>query len=336
MDPDARPLPEPPPPLTPAEHVRDPMIDEAPSTRRVLIAVAIALVLIVVAIVVGRQLLADAADVDPTYRHLVTNLGDGWRVVAAKDEGVNTGPPFPGAVIVLLGTKGDPTRPAIELVWRTDDGAPTFENLAASTGMSPIVTTTGRAASCSSVPDGTTLCYVDERHQGLQLRANHVSLAEITQVVDAITFVDDAPRIDTTVLPADLQQLASGRLGDIGLVPNGNADHPGVSSVLYAGPGDASALLVVGDAGRQEPASSAVTLNWERRTFDGGKVFVSTSTDGSIAMWHADGQAYWLRIAGADVDTVLAAAASVRPATAAEWSALPARPQWDQGVAVTG
>ena len=77
---------------------------------------------IVVAIVVGRQLFSDAAEVHPRYRHVVPALGDGWRVVAAKDEGVNTGPPFPGAVIVLLGTKGDPTRPAVELVWRTDDG----------------------------------------------------------------------------------------------------------------------------------------------------------------------------------------------------------------------
>lgn len=335
MDPDAHPLPEPPPPLPPPP-AHNPMIDDAPSTRRVLIGVAIALVLIVVAIVVGRQLLADAAEIHPQYRHVVPALGAGWRVVAAKDEGVNTGPPFPGAVMVLLGTKGDPTRPAVELVWRTDDGAPTFENLAASTGMSPLGTTTGRAASCAAVPDGTTLCYVDEQNKGLQLRANHVNLDEVTQVVDAISFRDDAPVVDTAALPADLQQLASGRLGDIGLVPNGNADHPGVSSVLYAGPDDRSALLVVGDATRQEPATSAVTLNWERRSSESSDYFVSTSSDGSIAMWRADGQAFWLRIAGADVDTVLAAARSVRPATPAEWAALPVRPQWDQGVAVTG
>lgn len=337
MDPDARPLPEPPPPLpSPQVPAHDAMIDDAPSTRRVLVGAGIALVLVVVAIVVGRRLLADTAEVHPQFRHVVPALGEGWKVVAAKDEGVNTGPPFPGAVIVLLGTKGDPTRPAVELVWRTDDGAPTFENLAASTGMSPLDTTTGRAASCAAVPDGTTLCYVDEQHKGLQLRANHVNLDEVTQVVDAISFRDDAPVVDTAVLPADLQQLASGRLGDIGLVPNGNADHPGVSSVLYAGPGDTSALLVVGDAARQEPATSAVTLNWERRTLDGNELFVSTSADGSMAMWRADGQAYWLRIAGADVDTVLAAARSVRPATPTEWSALPKRPNWDQGVAVTG
>ena len=136
--------------------------------------------------------------------------------------------------------------------------------------------------------------------------------------------------------PQSRRHLAAGRLGDIGLVPNGNADHPGVSSVLYDGPGDASALLVVGDAARQEPATSAVTLNWERRTIGSLEVFVSTSPDGSIAMWRADGQTYWLRIAGADADTVIAAARSVRPATPAEWSAFPVRPQWDQGVAVTG
>ena len=338
MDPDARPLPEPPSPLPlpPEPPAHDPMIDDVPSTRRVLIAVAIALVLIVIAIVVGRQLLTDAADIHPQYRHVVPALGAGWRVVAAKDEGVNTGPPFPGAVIVLLGTKGDPTRPAVELVWRTDDGAPTFENLAASTGMSPLATNTGRAASCAAVPDGTTLCYVDEQHQGLQLRANHVNLDEVTQVVDAISFRDDTPVVDTAALPADLQQLASGRLGDIGLVPNGNADHPGVSSVLYAGPADRAALLVVGDAARQEPATSAVTLNWERLTSAGMDLFVSASSDGSIAMWRVDGKAFWLRIAGADVDAVLAAARSVRPATPEEWSALPVRPQWDQGVAVTG
>jgi hypothetical protein len=333
MDNDPRPLPEPPPldGRTP-----ETMIDDTPSTRRVLIAVLIALALIVVAILVGRRLLSDVAEVHPKYRHLVAALGGAWRVVAAKDEGVNTGPPFPGAIIVLLGTKGDPTRPAVELVWRTDEGAPTFENLAASTGMEPLATTTGRAASCSTVPDGTILCYVDEQHKGLQLRANQVSLDEVTQVVDSISFVDGAPHVDATALPADLQQLASGRLGDIGLVPNGNADHPGVSSVQYAGSGDGAALLVVGDAARQEPAASAVTLNWTRGSVDGRNYFVCDNGDGSIAMWRADGQAYWLRVSGADVDAVLAAAASVRPAAPAEWAALPKRPNWDAGVAVSG
>jgi hypothetical protein len=186
------------------------------------------------------------------------------------------------------------------------------------------------------VPDGTTLCYVDEQHKGLQLRANHVSLEEVAQVVDAISFADDTPHVDTTALPADLQQLAAGRLGDIGLVPNGNADHPGVASVLYAGPDESSALLVVGDATRQEPASSAVTLNWARQAASGREYFVSDNGDGSIAMWRADGKAYWLRVAGADVDTVLAAASSLRPANAGEWKALPVRPQWDQAASITG
>ncbi len=332
MPPEPRPLPEP-PPLDPP----DPMIDTAPSTRRVLVAVAIALALVVVAILVGRALLqADAAPVHPEFRFVVAGLDAGWRPVAAKDEGVNTGPPFPDAAIVLLGTAGDPTRPAMELVWRTDDGAPGYESLAASTGMTPLNTATGRPASCADQPDGTVLCYVDERERGLQLRANDVSLDEIREVVDALSFVDDTPRLDTTALPADLQQLAAGRIGSTGLVPNGSADHPGVSSVLYAGPSQGSALLVVGDAARQEPASSGVTVQWERRAADGQDYFVSSGDDSAYAMWRRDGKAFWLRWSADDVDGLLALAATVRPATEPEWTAMPVRPVLDGSADASG
>ena len=332
MPPDPRPLPEPPP-----LDQSDPMIDDAPSTRRVLVAVAIALVLLVAAIVVGRALLhADGATVHPDFRYVVGGLGSDWRPVAAKDAGVATGPPVPSAAIVLLGTAGDPTRPAIELVWRTDDGAPTYADLAASTGMTPLDTATGRPASCADQADGTVLCYVDEREQGLQLRANHVPLDEIRQVVDALSFVDDAPRLDTTALPTDLQQLAAGRIGSTRLVPNGNADHPGVSSVLYAGPSGASALLVVGDAQRQEPASSGVTIRWERRTVEDQQYFVSSGDGTAVAMWRRDGKAFWLRRSVDDIDGLLALAATVRPATEAEWTAIPERPRFDGVPIVTG
>ncbi len=308
------------------------MIDDAPSTRRVLVAVAIALGLVVVAILVGRALLeAVAAPVHPEFRFVVAGLDAGWQPLAAKDEGVNTGPPFPDAAIVLLGTAGDPTRSAMELVWRTDDGAPNFPSLAASTGMTPLATATGRPTSCADQADGTVLCYVEERNQGLQLRANQVSLDEIQQVVDALSFVDDMPQLDTAALPADLQQLASGRIGSSRLVPNGNADHPGVSSVLYTGPASESALLVVGDAERQEPAASGVTMRWERRTVGGQDYFVSADDDSAHLLWQRAGKAFWLRRSIADVDALLALAASVRPATENEWSAIPARPRFDAG-----
>lgn len=325
--PDPRPLPDPPPDTSIAP---DAMIDDAPSTRHVLLAVAIGLVLVVVAILVGRALLTtDAAPVHPEYRFLVAGLDAGWQPVAAKDQGIDTGPPFPGAVIVLLGTAGDPTRPAIELVWRTDDGAPGYEQLAASTGMAPLATTSGRPAACADQVDGTVLCYVDERGRGLQLRANRVPLDEIRQVVDALSFVDDAPRIDTAQLPADLQLLAAGRLGARRLVPNGNADHPGVSSVLYTRSSGGSALLVVGDAARQEPAASGVTMRWERRTMQGQDYFVSSGDGSSYVMWQRDGKAFWLRQSTDDVEALLTLVTTVRPAGDAEWSAIPVRPRFD-------
>lgn len=339
--PDPRPLPDPPIDASTERSVASgAMIDDAPSTRRVLVAVAIALALIVVAILVGRALLRTDAEVHPEFRFVVAGLDTGtdaeWRPVAAKDQGVNTGPPFPGAAIVLLGTAGDPTRAAIELVWRTDDGAPGYESLAASTGMAPLDTVTGRPTACADQADGTVLCYVEERQRGLQLRASQVPLDEIRQVVDALSFVDDQPRLDTDRLPADLQQLAAGRLGSTRLVPNGNADHPGISSVLYVGPAEESALLVVGDAARQEPASSGVTMQWDRRTVGDQVYFVSGGDGSAYAMWRRDGKAFWLRRSNDDVDGVLALAATVRPATAVEWAAIPVRPRYDGVPIVTG
>lgn len=331
MEATIRPLPEPPS----GEDGVDGATPAGPSTTKVLLGLAVLLGLLVAGVVIGRRLLRDEHATRTDFRHVVGGLDAGWRAVAAKDEGVDTGPPSPGAYTILLGTHDDPTAPAIELAWRVDDAAPTFEALAASSGMQPLETA-GRPAACAAQRDGTTLCYIDERGRGLQLRANGVALDEIRVVVDAVGFVGDRPTVDVAVLPADLQVLVDGRNAGLGLVANGNADHPSVASVLYTGPDTSTALLVVGDATVQELAYGGAFNQWRREQSGGREWFVSVSGDGANALWLDGAHTFWLRLSPADVPTVLAAAASVRPATDEEWAEIADRPEWDGPPIITG
>lgn len=322
METTVRPLPEP-PGAAPVAH--GPV---GPSLRRVVIAVVVLLALVVAGFAIGRRALHDDHATRVDFRHVVAGLGSGWTAVAAKDEGVDTGPPFPGAYTILLGTHDDPTAPAMELAWRVDDGAPTFDNLAASSGMEPL-DTAGRRTACAVQRDTTVLCYAEEDGRGLQLRANRVGLDEIRVVVDAVTFADGRPVLDTAALPADLDVLVDGKNAGLGLVANGNADHPSVASVLYTGPGRSTALLVVGDATRQELAYGGVFMQWERSPDGSPDRYVSTSGEGTYVLWFDDEHGFWLRLSAEDVPAALAAADSVRPATADEWAAIPDRPPWD-------
>ena len=113
-------------------------------------------------------------------------------------------------------------------------------------------------------------------------------------------------------------------------------DHPSVASVLYTGPGRSTALLVVGDASRQELAYSGVFMQWQRTTDGGRDWFVSTSGEGSYALWFDDEHAFWLRLSADDVPELLRLAATVRPATDTEWAAIPTRPEWDGPPIITG
>jgi len=291
------------------------------------IAVAALLALLIAGFAIGRRSLRDEHTARVDFRHVVAGLGSGWTAVAAKDEGVDTGPPFPGAYTILLGSHDDPTAPAMELVWRSDDVAPTFDNLAASSGMEPLDTASRRAA-CATQLDTTILCYAEENGRGLQLRSNRVRLDEIRIVVDATTFVDGRPTLDIASLPGDLEVLVDGRNAGLGLVAGGNADHPTVASVLYAGPGRSTALLVVGDSTRQELAYAGVFMQWERAPDGSTGRYVSTSGGGTQVLWFDDELCFSLRLSTEDVPAALAAADSVRPAAAGEWSAIPERPKW--------
>lgn len=326
-----RPLPLPPVEEPPAASRRP-----ASRWRRAAVGVVAALVVggAVVSLVTRHR-----THVRADLRRVLVDLPVGWQPVAAKDAGVDTGPPFPdGVQIVLLGTAGDPTAPALELVWRADDVGPGFEALAATTGMERM--DTRRGAACSEVNDGTHLCYLDERGIAIQLRANQVPLAEITELIDGVQLVDGELVVDTAAIPSDLELLASftrtsgGRRGLVGI---GNADHPSVASVLYAGPGDDSALLVVGDADQQEFAYAAVFTRWHTTQYRGRVYYVGTGGDGISALWRADGVAYRLRIsASLGEDQLLRTAASVRAPEGDEWTRIPPRPRYDAGVALGG
>lgn len=263
---------------------------------------------------------------DPELRHVVAGLPDGWVAVAAKDAGVHTGPPFPGAHVQAFGTPGDPTKPAMEFVWRTDGDVPPFDTLAASSGMTTFVVA-GRRVACAPQSDGTVLCYVEEGDGSMQVRANGVTVDDMTVVFEALTFVDGLPVEDPTSLPGGMQRLGGVDRRPIGLVANGNADHRDVASLLYLAPNlTDTVLLVVGHAGEQELAYGGVTQQWRRVERDGREWFVTENEASTLVMWQDGDQVFWLR--SSDLDA-LDLAATVRPATDREWDAVPDRPPYD-------
>ena len=281
---------------------------------------------VVLAVAAVRVWFPSSSARDPELRHMVDGLPAGWVAVAAKDAGVHTGPPFPGAYVQAFGTAGDPTKPAMEFVWRTDGDVPPFDNLAASTGMEQFVAA-GRRVACAAQSDGTVLCYVEEGESSLQVRANGVTVDDMTVVFEALTFVDGLPVEDTATLPGGMRRLGDGSRRPIGLVANGNADHRDVASLLYVAPNRTdTVLLVVGHADEQELAYGGVTQQWRRVERDGRAWFVTENDASTMVMWHDGDQVFWLR--SSDVDA-LDLAATVRPATDDEWNAVPDRPQYD-------
>ncbi len=293
--------------------------------RLAIIAVAVAAV-VVVAVSAVRVWFPLSSARDPELRHVVAGLPADWIAVAAKDAGVHTGPPFPGAHVQAFGTSNDPTRPAMEFVWRTDDQVPPFESLASSSGMTPFVVA-GRRVACAPQSDGTVLCYVEEGAHSMQVRANGVTVDEVVAVFEGLTFVDGLPVEDPASLPGGMQRLGDGSRRPIGLVANGNADHRDVASLLYLAPNlTDTVLLVVGHADEQDLAYGGVTQQW-RRLEQGGRTWFVTENDAStMVMWRDDDRVFWLR--SSDLDA-LELAATVRPATGDEWTAVPDRPQYD-------
>jgi len=293
--------------------------------RVAIIAIAVAAVA-VLAVTVARVWFPSSSARDPELRHVVDGLPADWAPVAAKDAGVHTGPPFPGAHVQAFGTPGDPTKPAMEFVWRTDAQVPAFESLAASSGMTPFVVA-GRRVACAPQADGTVLCYVEEGDGSLQVRANGVTVDEVLGVFEGLAFVDGLPVEDPASLPGGMQRLGDGRGRPIGLVANGNADHRDVASMLYlASNGTDTVLLVVGHADEQDLAYGGVTQQW-RQVEQGGRSWFVTENDAStMVMWRDGDQVFWLR--SSDL-AALDLAASVRPATADEWDAVPDRPPYD-------
>jgi hypothetical protein len=294
---------------------------------RLVVAALVVAAVAVIAVAAVRTWFPSSSARDPELRHVVDGVPDDWVAVAAKDAGVHTGPPFPGAYVQAFGTAGDPTRPAMEFVWRTDPDVPPFDTLAASSGMETMVVA-GRRVACAPQSDGTVLCYVEEGDNSMQVRANGVTVDDMVEVFEALTFVDGLPVEDASTLPGGMRRLGiDGHDGPIGLVANGNADHRDVASLLYLAPNNTDpVLLVVGHADEQDLAYGGVTQQW-RRIEQGGRTWFVTENDAStMVMWRDGDQVFWLRSSDQEA---LDLAATVRPATAAEWEAVPDRPPYD-------
>jgi hypothetical protein len=159
------------------------------------------------------------------------------------------------------------------------------------------------------------------------VRANGVTVDDMVVVFEGLTFVDGLPVEDPASLPGGMQRLGDGSRRPLGLVANGNADHRDVASLLYLAPNlTDTVLLVVGHADEQDLAYGGVTQQWSRVEQQGRTWFVTQNDASTMVMWRDGDQVFWLRSSDADA---LELAATVRPATSAEWDAVPARPQYD-------
>ncbi|MDO8391387.1 MAG: hypothetical protein Q7V57_12960 [Actinomycetota bacterium] len=300
------------------------------------------LVGVVAAMVVGLVMVAgrgddQAVDHAPSgLRYLVGDLPDGWTAHAAKDAGVSTGADFHNVQLTLYGTSGNPATPALQLAWsdpaQADDGEMNlmgdFATVLHFTAAIRSFTVSGRDAACGELPDDELYCSVDLAEGLVQLRARQVPFEAVKVALQTLRIVDGSPQLDQASLPSTVAFVTSGDMDVVSAAAAGNVDSVEVSSVEYVRSDGDALRLVTGWADQQDIAFAAMQGRFQRVPFGEGVAYWKVLNDPTSAqlVWVSDGRSLSLTARG-DVSTLVALAASVRPASNAEWADMPVRPQ---------
>lgn len=293
------------------------------------------LVAVAAAVLVGLVLVAKrndepAVDHDPSgLRYLVGDLQGNWEAAQLKDAGISTAPGTYQGRLTLYGTAGDPSAPVIQLSWSD----PVVESKQFDLELILRITSNRRAfavgdsaAGCGLLPDESLWCGVELPEGLVQVRARQVPFEDVEVALQTLRITDDSPRVDPASLPSSVTFVTAGDANVVSAAASGNPDSAEVSRVGHLGLQGARMTLVVGWADRQEIAFGAVGNKFQRIPLgDGFAYWAPAAWDTGLAqlLWVRDGRLFSLRADGVEIGSALELAASVRPASNAEWFAKP-------------
>lgn len=292
--------------------------------RPALVMAAVVAVIVGLLWVSGRS--AEPADQrDPAdLRYVIGDLPEGWTASEAHDESTSLRPNDFGLTVAAYGTPNDPMAPYAQVLWLEPptNGSVSFPDLAGYSNLREVSAGSGVAACgddrhvvhCAlQIPDGP-----------LQLGAVGLADTQLGQLLVAVQIVDGEPFIEPSKLPTGMTRLWHG---------NPFAQNPvvwswqlgaGPSTVVYSiASRDTGGGLAIGWADENDMASAAMIGEFTRVDVGGNQGYIGTTPVPGLreVVWRDGDLTFALYSHDPSVDLV-AMAESVRPASAAEWSAI--------------
>ena len=306
----------------------------APPPKRPVVWVRPALVMAtLVAVIAGLVWVsgrpAEPADQrDPNgLRYVIGEVPNGWGAPVAQDADAGPMADPSNIRLSLFGTRGDPTAPLLQLAWQD----PSKESDVSLGGVMDVghydnireINAGEYTAACGDL--GASLrCAMDTANGVVQATAIGLSDTDVGMMLTGVTFVEGDTVIEAAVLPDGMTLIAQGGFGGPAPVLWAPMSVPGASIVVYApATGDGMLALATGWADENELAAAATWGDIQRVEVAGRPAFLGESAwiDSRGVFWIDGDRAFALTTSDRSVD-LLAAAASVRQATADEWAAI--------------
>ena len=259
-------------------------------------------------------------------QYVIGDLPEGFRQLDAvgADEAVAPTPPDDAVWMgwSYYGTSDDPSAPHIMVTAGDEALAPDFEHLGQTSGVVESKVD-GRRAACGNwvmaaeadAGPEQVWCYIDAEPQMVWVQTERIGLEATVAMLQGLQFDGDLPRLDPTVLPADVALLSADTADAAPVYATAVAQ--------YQGPcGPRLRLEIAWDDEQELAMTSLASSEWSVVEIGDATGYF---TDGASAtqqlVWEADGRSFTLSaITAGEVDLV-ALARSVRMASAEEWAA---------------